>query len=324
LRNGSLALLNQCLDRVSADQDVSRTLDPALLEHARRLFAAHDDGQPDIAVLSTVGWFHWFRLIALDGKSPEEKEMAVKAFARCQIYDDTPLPQMIVPHVLDEALDLATDLLHRTATSDDPLLADQAVDAWRRIEVVMSADNPNRAAALNNLRVALLLRFGDTLELADLEEAVAAGRQAVQAATADDPDRVTYLIYLGDTLQMWSRQAEEPAHAEAALPVWEQVLQILPAESPHQAASLSGFGHALLTRAVRTESLEDLDKAIALWRQAVHISSADHPDRGRYLSNLGLALKTRYDLTADPAYLEEAIAVREQAGLAAEDAGESE
>ncbi|MEU7746299.1 hypothetical protein [Nonomuraea sp. NPDC049158] len=222
MANGSLAMLTECLDRVSADQDVSRTLDPALLEHARRLFAAHDDGQPDIAVLSTVGWFHWFRFLALDGKSPDEKEMAVEAFARCQIYDDSPLPQRILPHVLDEAMDLATDLLHRTAASDDPLLADQAVDAWRRIVAVMAADNPNRASALNNLRVALLMRFGDTLELADLEEAVAVGRQAVRAASADDPDRAMYLIYLSDTLQMWSRQAGEPAHAEEAIAVREQ------------------------------------------------------------------------------------------------------
>ncbi|MFI7150785.1 hypothetical protein ACIBO2_38200 [Nonomuraea sp. NPDC050022] len=219
MATGSLAMLNECLDRVGTDQDLSRTLDPALLEHAHRLFAAHDDEFPDIEVLSAVGCFHYFRFLALDGKSPDEMEMAVRAFARLQIYGDEPLPQSIVPHVLDEAMDLATDLLHRTAASDDSDLADQAVDAWRRIEVAMPADSLNRASVLNNLRVALLMRFGDTLELADLEEAVAVGRQAVQAATADDPDRATYLIYLSDTLRMWSRQAGEPAHAEEAIAV---------------------------------------------------------------------------------------------------------
>jgi hypothetical protein len=182
LKDRSLAVLNECMDHINGVQDLSRTLDPAMLEHARRLAAAHDDEQPDTEVLGLLGRLHMFRFLALDGESPGEMEIAVWAFARCLIYGDEPLPQRFVPHVLDDAMDLATGLLQRAAESDDPFLTDQAVDAWRRIEAVISAGHPDRALILNNLGVALEMRYDLAGASADREEAIAVREQAAQAA----------------------------------------------------------------------------------------------------------------------------------------------
>ncbi|MEV4180633.1 hypothetical protein AB0J28_04200 [Streptosporangium canum] len=233
-------MLTKCVDRVQADHDFSRTLDPEMLEHARRLAAAQDDKQPDIQILSLLGAFHLYRFLALGEKSPDEMEIVVKAFARCLIYGDEPLPQRIVSHVLDEAVGLAIGLLRRVAESDDPFLTDQAVDAWRRIKAVTPADHPDRAMTLNNLRVALMLRFGDTVEMADLEEAVALGRQAVQAVSADDPGRAMPLANLGHTLLQRAIRTESSEDLDRCVALWREAVHLIPADHPNRVQRCSG------------------------------------------------------------------------------------
>ncbi|MFF4618359.1 hypothetical protein [Nonomuraea jabiensis] len=178
------------------------------------------------------------------------------------------------------SIDLAIDLLRQSAQARKPPPADEVVDAWRRLESVTSDEYAERALVLANLRVALLLRYGTTLDMADLDEAVSAIRQAVEAAADDDPDRAGYLIYLGETLLMRIKQTEALSDVPEIIDVWREALRVLPEDSPDRLTVLGRLGVALLMRFTNdeAETRADLDKAVTVLRQAVRAAPAGHPE----------------------------------------------
>ncbi|MBG0830757.1 hypothetical protein HS041_23640 [Planomonospora sp. ID67723] len=256
------------MDRVVDTEDPSHVLDPVMLEHARRLVASYDDERPDTEILSAVGLFHWLRFTARGGEDPEEAAIAFWAFARCMIYDDEPPPRKLIPHVLPEAVNLATGLLQRAAESDDLHLTEQAVDAWQRIETATPADHPDQAVMWANLRVALLLRFGQTEDPADLEEAIPVWEQALEALPADHPDRADLLSQLGCALLTRFERAETPQDLEKAIAAWRQAVQITPAGRPDRAVHLFNLSTGLRIRADLTGTPADREEAATVEEQA--------------------------------------------------------
>ncbi|WP_431918554.1 hypothetical protein [Nonomuraea jabiensis] len=315
----SRVLLADAVERVVAERDYSLVLDPEMAEHARRLAGSLRDDRPDVESLFTLAQFMWHRFRALGPKGRGERDIAFQLFARCLIHGDKPLPRGIMRDVVPLSIDLAIDLLRQSAQARKPPPADKVVDAWRRLESVTSDEYAERALVLANLRIALLLRYGTTLDIADLDEAISAIRQAVEAAADDDPDRAAYLIYLGETLLMRIKQREAPSDASEIIDVWREALRVLPEDSPDRLTVLGRLGVALLMRFMddETETRADLDEAIAVLRQAVRAAPAGHPDRDKYLSNLGTALEIRADVTENPADREEARATQQEAEEAA-------
>ncbi|MFI6741046.1 hypothetical protein ACIBI9_49695 [Nonomuraea sp. NPDC050451] len=319
MRTNARDLLAGAVERVVTERDYSLVLDPEMEEHARRLVGSLRDERPDVESLFILAQFMWHRFGALGPKGRGDRDVAFRLFARCLIHGDKPLPPGVMRDIVPISIDLAIDLLRQSAQARKPPPADKVVDAWRRLESVTSDEYAERALVLANLRVALLLRYGTTLDMADLDEAISAIRQAVEAAAADDPDRAGYLTYLGETLLMRINQTEAPSDVSEIIDVWREALRVIPEDSPDRLTVLGRLAVALLMRFVHdeTETQSDLDEAIAVFRQAVQAAPPDHPDRDKYLSNLSTALEIRADLTEDPADREEALATQREAEKAA-------
>lgn len=313
LRKRSLKMLAGAVERVLAERDYSLVLDPEMAERALHLVSTLTDERPDVESRFIVAQFMWHRFGALGPKGRGERDIAIQLFARCLIHGDKPLPRGILPDIVPMSIDLAVDLLQRSADARKAPPVDQVVDAWRRLESVTSNEYSERPMVLANLMVALLLRFGTTRDTADLDEAIIAGRQAVEAAAADDPDRVRIMIHFGDTLQMRMERTEGASDLDEIVEVWRGALRALAEDSADRLKVLNRFGGALLMRFTRDETEADLDEAIAVYRQAAQAAPAGHPDRDKHLSNLSTALEIRADVSGDAADREEARTVREEA-----------
>jgi hypothetical protein len=65
-----------------------------------------------------------------------------------------------------------------------------------------AASDETRAAAQNNLCLALQTRYDHYRDVADLDEAVGVAREAVRSSAVGDPNHGIYLTNLGGTLKL--------------------------------------------------------------------------------------------------------------------------
>ena len=65
MREQLLTALKARLDQVAAAQDPAPALEPEALDEAHRLAGLLRDDDADIEARFTLGWFHWYRYLAL-------------------------------------------------------------------------------------------------------------------------------------------------------------------------------------------------------------------------------------------------------------------
>jgi hypothetical protein len=65
MREQFLAALKARLDQVAAAQDPAPVLEPEALNEAHRLAGLLRDDDADIEARVALGWFHWYRYLAL-------------------------------------------------------------------------------------------------------------------------------------------------------------------------------------------------------------------------------------------------------------------
>ncbi|MFJ5774492.1 CHAT domain-containing protein [Streptomyces sp. NPDC093094] len=98
-----------------------------------------------------------------------------------------------------------------TAGSGDPADLDEAVRTGRAaVSATVPAGHPDAAVRLNNLSLALRLRFEHAADPADLDEAVGTGLRAVGASPHDHPDRAMRLLNLGRALAARYGHSQDP------------------------------------------------------------------------------------------------------------------
>lgn len=315
MKQQSLTALTACLERVSVDDAPSHVLAPEMFEHARRLVPALTGEPADLEVHHVLGWFFWYRFLALEKKSLGDMKMAVMALAPCMIYGVEPLPRDLYPDIADEATSLAADLLRAALNSADLPLLDLAVDAWRRIEAATPTNHRDRTERLSALSAALYKRFEHAGSLADLDQAtwameqtVRAMEETVRAAPADHTLRAGYLSNLAVALVTRFEHSGDGRDLDRALTSALQAEQASPMPT-----ILSTLGTVLLRRFEHSGSLADLNRAIIAMEQAVQAAPAEDHDRGAYLSNLSGALVLRYGQTGHLADLNRAVVDGQQA-----------
>ncbi|RSM03784.1 hypothetical protein CEP52_007211 [Fusarium oligoseptatum] len=174
-----------------------------------------------------------------------------------------------------------------------------------------SNDTPNRVEVLDRGGIALLLRYGHTLDLRDIEEAVNFGRMAVNALVSGDQSEGLIKSHLCSILLSWCNvindfgvldQALNEAYSHGI-----EAVQLLSHDKRAVSMARSLVCQVRLQQALRDGSQETLDRLIADQRDLVR---AEHPDTKSLAadcSRLGVTLGERHNRTGSRTDLEEAI-----------------
>ncbi|MGW1892224.1 CHAT domain-containing protein [Streptomyces sp. NPDC002004] len=297
--------LESRLARVTAQHGLAAVLDPAAAEAARQLSAFLRDDDHDVRARYALGWFHWYRSVAL----PEERahghhDAAVTLFALCFVSGVHDIPGPLLPAVADAVRPSACALLQQAVDTQHLGLLTAAVTLWQSIVAVTQADHPDLPERLSYLGVALGDRYRRTGEPGDLAAAVEAGRAAVEATAAGHPRASGRLVNLGSALMAQYERTDALEDFDAAIAVARAGVRAAPPGHPDRAGNLSHLSLALEARFKRTGKMEDLNTAIESGREALLITPDGHPHRPALLSNLGGALRARFEVTGDPADLD--------------------
>lgn len=197
----------------------------------------------------------------------------------------------------------------RTAADQD-LQASEA--AGRTAVELIPKGHFDRSAALGDLGLTLLLKFGRTDRLDVLTEAVDILRAAV--ASARNPLQVTHRLgNLGLALADRAERTGSDSDLDEAIEVMRAVRARTPAGHPHTVVVVSNLGRALLRLHERTSDHTFLVESIELLRLALASAPDDHPERFTLLTNLGSALWNRFKHIGDLTDLDEAVLLQRKA-----------
>ncbi|MEV6732580.1 CHAT domain-containing tetratricopeptide repeat protein [Streptomyces sp. NPDC051364] len=309
-----LAAMEVRLQRVVESQDLAPVLEAGALREAQ-LLAELLPGGDGLPVYHLLGWFSWFRHLAVpvpaDQAQPDLRD-AVMAFTACFLAGVGDLPEPLLPLLAENAAASAMPLLEDAWRSDDQAELSGLVNLWQRIVEAIPVAHPHRAVhltALGNV-LRLVVQRGGPPE--DLDAAIDRFREAL-ASAFEERGRAMYLFNLGDALRARYEQAGAVADLESAIPLLREAVQLAPDDRLYRTLVLTGLGNALCARFQRTRTMADLESAISLHREAVHVMPVDHPDRARVLSNLGNVLRARFEQAGDIEDLEAAVETGRQA-----------
>lgn len=234
------------------------------------------------------------------------------------------------PHDLAEALAAFTRVVEGTAPSDPARagrlsalgsatatrfrLTGDLDDLHRAVEQLRQAvDAPTppggRAHLDANLAAALVLRFRQVGDAADLDEAIMFGRRAAAELPAGQPERPRALSTLGLALRIRHERKNAADDLTEAITTLEEAVDALPPGHPDRAGVASSLSTCLRRRFRLSRDRRDLDAAVRTGRAALAEASAGHVDRPRCQANLAAALSAAYEVEPTGAGLEEAIAL---------------
>ena len=213
-REERLEAVRARLQRATTAQDKSPLLEPAALEEAQRLAEVLHDDDGDLEAMYLLGWLHWYRYQALpEGQGLQDLNTTIEMFTLCFITGVGDLPEPLLPTVADQAVSTATTFLQQALGSTDQALLSATVGLWQRILEATPTDHPNHAMYLNNLGIALRVRFERSGALADLEAAIEAIRAAVEATPTDHPNHA-------ESCPTWGSRCRSGSSGPGRWPTW--------------------------------------------------------------------------------------------------------
>ncbi|MEY2247461.1 CHAT domain-containing protein [Streptomyces sp. BF23-18] len=279
VREAQLAAVRARMRRIGQGRDLSPVLEPGALGEAQLLAEYLELGDAEAAFV--LGWFHWYRYLALPvGEDEEDMEVAHGAFAACFVLGVSGLPEELVPSLADAVVPHAIGLLEQTQFSPDPGVLSGAVRLWQRIVQATPADHLYRAERLSHLGTALQDRHTRLDDLADLDAAIEVGLEAAATGPFDQPDRSRRLSNLGNALRTRFDRFGAPKDTDTAIAILEEANAVA-TDDFDRAGALFNLGLTLRSRFAWTGEPADLDTAIEHLREAAAIVPPDHPDRPR-------------------------------------------
>jgi len=182
-RARALVMLMHALDKIMSGpqpdmilrEEIS-TLAAAVVDTATPTF------ESDRQARYTVGWWHYFRCLALpDDHKKEDLDRAVELLTPFVSADQPTFP----PEILTAR---AVELFHVHHRTGELAPLDEAIILFRAAVTGISAEQADFGTFLSNLGAALSARSEYTHDLATLEEAVDVLRRAVAATPTDHPN----------------------------------------------------------------------------------------------------------------------------------------
>ena len=207
---------------------------------------------------------------------------------------------------------LAPALVDVFQADHDMAVLDEGIGMLRDV-IAAGGDDPH-PVDVSNLVNALLVKFGQTGQLAPLEEAIDAGRRA-DALAPGDP---TILSNLANALNELFNRTGQRGAADEALSLLRRAAATVPPTHPSAAAVFSNISVTMTGLAERLGGPTFADEALDFARRAAAAAPPGHQARAGALSNLGSQLTNRFYRRGQDADLREAIAVLTEAARIAD------
>ncbi len=138
------ALLNE----VATKQDPALVLTSAAHAAFDRL-AATLRVEENLEVRYLLGWWQWFRCLALpEDEDQEAWDDAPNLLTPCFVAEIGDLPEPLLPVLADNAVEEAEDLLAGSRQTNDRAAITSAVSLWRRIVAATPPENPRLPGCL--------------------------------------------------------------------------------------------------------------------------------------------------------------------------------
>lgn len=176
-----------------------------------------------------------------------------------------------------------------------------------------SGESVHWAMTLNNLAVALRMRFEQTGNAIDLDESIGFHRDALNFHSEGHPDRPISQNNLATALRLRFEQRGRKDDLLESIQLHRAALTLRPNGHPHRSSSLCDLAHALNTCFDHYGRPEDLNEAIQLSRVSLALCPEGDLNRGTSLNNLANALHTRYEQSGNTEDLEESIRLHRDA-----------
>ncbi|WP_367132187.1 MULTISPECIES: CHAT domain-containing tetratricopeptide repeat protein [Streptomyces] len=304
--------LNTAMKQLSSTRlagDPKVVLGPEVLANAQLLKQSLQKGEGGVEGWLVLGWVHFYRIRAQEpGTSQNDWIAAVEAFTPCFIAGVDPLPEVLLPVIVDNAVISATSILKKVDRSE----VRTVVRLWRRIVAATAPDDPMRAWRLSDLSIALQRQFDLLGDPADQDTAVAFAEAAVKTIPADHSPPAEILFNAGSLA--WSRfgVTQKPADLDKALDYMQRAVATGLPDSPLRGGALITLAVALQERFQRRTDPSDLDEAIAVFRRAVAALPAGKPQHCTALALLSQALLARFRSVGASADLKESLGTARQ------------
>jgi len=237
--------------------------------------------------------------------------------ALCDVWRDEWLeenppfvPPTLLPLLLQSEAASAAEQHYRA--SGDTLALNNAVDRWDNIlqaPALLDVPSDVQARLLNNMAIALRLRFQVNESRQDLERALTLLRQAAALTPAASPVAVGIRVNMANVLTDLAYMDGDPDTLEAAITIYQNVLENDRQTPQERAKSQLNLARALLYRFERGSKMADVNGAVALWKSA--LATAADSDKLLIMLSLSGALGTRYRATNQPADLDWALELAE-------------
>jgi tetratricopeptide (TPR) repeat protein len=215
-----------------------------------------------------------------------------------------------IPIILHNALREARDTERLYLQTPDPLLLDQAIDAWEqvlqhavfaRISALISNEIFDAATQL----IATRYHRGSSMP-EDMDRLITLQRLRISQTASESTDLPVLLYDLADSLHIRYDGSSQAEDLEEVIDCYRQAITILPSDDSPQTAFRYLLGKALHERYSHSQQIDDLSDAIACYRQTL----AEMPDDSSGLEDvyqaLGSSLSERFAITMQEEDMEEA------------------
>ncbi|MEV0430084.1 CHAT domain-containing protein [Micromonospora sp. NPDC050495] len=189
----------------------------------------------------------------------------------------------------------------------------QAVDLQERLD-----GPPAVPAAYQNLSGALLDRYQQGRQAADLDDAITVSTRLVEGTAAADPLRLNRVSGLAAALRQRYLHRGDRAELDRAIALVSELLGEAPADRPNRTIAMSTLALCLRDRYLADGTAADVTEAARLLRAAVEATPATAPNLEPLLSNYLLVLiavqdreRTRREEPLDDLYRWMALTHRE-------------
>jgi hypothetical protein len=155
-------------------------------------------------------------------------------------------------------------IMQETRPGDNTVLLHEAIDLMRQAVGISPMVFSERASCMSSLSRALLIRFEQLKDCADIDEAVTLGRGAVRLAAPDDFNLPGFLLNLGSSLGSRFLDSENIADLDEAIVMFRRAVGCAPDGHPHRTTIIKNLERALVSRFDRLGNRSDVLEAMSI------------------------------------------------------------
>ncbi|KAH8105760.1 TPR-like protein [Phellopilus nigrolimitatus] len=156
--------------------------------------------------------------------------------------------------------------------------------------------DPSRTK-LDDLAMALFIRFRKAGRMDDLEVSISLYRRALELRPPGHPLRSMSLSNFAIALSTRFAQTGRMEDLEESIALDRDALKLHPPGHPLRSISLNNLAVTMQTRFQQTGRIDDLNESIVLHRDALGLRPLGHPERSMSFYNLASAVQTRFKQT---------------------------